>query len=160
MTTLRNTRNFNEAYAFPLWQDALPGPAPRTLAVVMRMSDCIDLLVLSEREESARLIPRVGDHVADALDALLSSCLLPDTSAIMVIHHLSSDVLASSQEQRSTAGSTDSIWVRSLHDLQRLVREDVGFLRASPLILQHTEVSGLIYDVSSRRLFPVTAGPL
>ena len=156
MTTVRNA---NEDYAFPLWQDSHPGPAPHTLAVMMRTGDCIDLLVLSDRDESARLIPQVGEHIADALDALLSSGLLLDTSAIMVIHHLAADMLTSSQEQRPGERSADSGRVSSLpcHDLQRWVREDVAFLRASPLLLQHTEVSGLIYDVRSRQLFPVTA---
>ena len=160
MTTFRHARNVNEAHAFSLWQDSLPGPAPRALAVLLRTGDCIDLLVLSDREESARLIPQVGEHVADALDALLSSGLLPDTSAIMVIHHLAADVPASVYEQGPGELSADSGWVRSLHDLQHSVREDVGFLRSSPLLLQRTEVGGLIYDLNSRQLFPVTPGQL
>ena len=160
MTTVRYARNANEEYVFPLLQDSLPGPAPHTLAVVMRTSDCIDLLVLSDREECARLIPQVGEQIGDALDALIGAGLLSDTSAIMVIHHLAADGLASSQEQGSRECPADSGWVRSLYDLQRSVREDVAFLRVSPLLLQHTEVSGLIYDVSSRRLFSVASSQL
>ena len=160
MTTVRHARNVNEEYVFPLLQDSLPGPAPRTLAVVMRTSDCIDLLVLSNRKEFARLIPQVGEHIGDALDALISAGLLSDTSAIMVIHHLVADVLASSQEQGSGECPADSGRVRSLYDLQRSVREDLAFLRISPLLLQHTEVSGLIYDVSSRQLISVAASQL
>ena len=160
MTTVRYARNATEEYIFPLLQDSLPGSAPRTLAVVIRMSDCIDLLVLSGREECARLIPQVGEHIGDALDALIDAGLLPDTSAIMVIHHLAADVLASRQEQGSGECPVDSGWVRSLYDLQQSVREDVAFLRVSPLLLQDTEVSGLIYDVSRRLLFSVAPSQL
>ena len=161
MTTVRRTRNVREASAFSLWQDSLPRPAPGRLAVVMRKGECTDLLVLSDGEEGARLLLNVGDHISDALGALSRCGLLPDTSAIMVIHHLAADRLASSQEERREECSADSGWLRSLsgHELQRSVREDVAFLRASPLIFQHIEVSGLIHDVSSGQLFLVTASP-
>lgn len=162
MTTVPHAPTIPEASAFPLWNASLPEPSTGKLVVVMRRDERIDLLVLSDQEKSARLLPNVGEQITDALGALVQSGYLPDTSAIMVIHQLATDVAASNSEENPAECSAASDLVRSYpcQNLQQSVREDMAFLRSSPHILNNTEVSGLMYHVSSRHLFPVTSSYL
>jgi carbonic anhydrase len=41
-------------------------------------------------------------------------------------------------------------------DLEQSVRDDIAVLRQSPLIPEHIEIVGFIYDVHSGKLLPVS----
>jgi carbonic anhydrase len=159
MAPIQIVRNESEAWDFAFQESNLPGPSDQKITVLMRTGNCIDLLVLSDIENHARMFPNVGTEPAQALDALIASGALPDTSAIMVIHHADCDLLPSRYEDRCRELSTHSgqAGILSRDDLERSVRDVVAFLMASPLIPKNTAITGLLYDVRSCSLSPVTS---
>jgi carbonic anhydrase len=52
------------------------------------------------------------------------------------------------------ADSTDMDFL-PFGDLERAVREDVEFLKSSPLIPDEIEIRGFVYDVTTRRMSEV-----
>ena len=52
--------------------------------------------------------------------------------------------------------NADNIDFLPFKDLEQSVRDDVTFLRNSPLIPKSIDISGFIYDVRSGKLLPVT----
>ena len=139
MTTVQNVHNANEEDEFILQQGLRSGPFARKIAVLMRISGQIDLLLLSDLQGHTRFIPNVGDHIADGLSALIGSGILPDASSIMVINH--------------TDASTNDFL--PIGNLEQSVRVDRAFLRASSLIPESIEITGFLYDVRTGKLLSV-----
>ncbi|GAC1663293.1 MAG: hypothetical protein NVS9B9_25050 [Ktedonobacteraceae bacterium] len=52
--------------------------------------------------------------------------------------------------------SADHIDFLPFRTLEQSVRDDVAFLRASPLIAKDIDISGFIYDVHDGKIRPVT----
>ncbi|HXZ06130.1 MAG TPA: hypothetical protein VEH81_14955 [Ktedonobacteraceae bacterium] len=159
MTTLQNATGANETLEFTLQQDRRPGLSNRKIAVLMRVGDRIDMLVLSDVQGHTRFIPNVGDRIVDELSALIGSGVLAETSSIIVIHHSDGATLASSDGNRIRDLPSDSIQAGSFHgsDLEQSIRNDIALLRASQQTLEDTEISGLIYDGRSCTLSLVTS---
>ena len=83
------------------------------------------------------------------------------TSAIAVVHHTDCGMLTFENEDvhakvREDLGADASeIDFMPFGDLEQSVRDDVEFLRQSPLIAEETEIRGFVYDVETRRLTEV-----
>jgi carbonic anhydrase len=50
----------------------------------------------------------------------------------------------------------DNIDFLPFKDVEQSVRDDVAFLRNSPLIPQSIDITGFVYDVKSGKLLPVS----
>ena len=79
-----------------------------------------------------------------------------------MIHHTDCGMLTFSNEdlhnkvKQELQADASHIDFLPFKDLEQSVRDDVAFLRESPLIPQNIAISGFIYDVKDGRLRPVT----
>jgi carbonic anhydrase len=79
----------------------------------------------------------------------------------MVIHHTDCGMLTFQNEdvhekvRQDLGADASEMDFMPFADLEASVRDDVEFLRASPLVADDTETRGFVYDVSSRRLSEV-----
>jgi carbonic anhydrase len=141
--------------------DLSPLPA-RKIAVLT----CMDARIVPARafgleEGDAHVIRNAGGLAKDGLRSLVLSQRLLGTNAIAVVHHTDCGMLTFQNEDVHTkvkedlgADSSD-IDFMPFSDLEQSVRDDVGFLRDSPLIADDSEIRGFVYDVSARRLTEV-----
>jgi carbonic anhydrase len=107
----------------------------------------------------AHVIRNAGGRASeDALRSLVISQRLLGTNEIVVIHHTDCGMLTFTNEQL-TAKIRQDLGVDTagrdflpFPDLEKSVRDDVAFLRGSPLIPKNIPISGAIYDVRSGKL--------
>jgi carbonic anhydrase len=128
---------------------------------------CMDARMVPARlfgleEGDAHVIRNAGGLAREGLRSLVISQRLLGTRAIAVVHHTDCGMLTFSNEdvyrkveEDLDADATD-IDFMPFGDLERSVRDDVEFLRQSPLIADETEIRGFVYDVETRRLGEVT----
>jgi len=140
----------------------LPMPPARHVAVVT----CMDARILPSRllglnEGDAHVIRNAGGRTQEALRSLVISQRLLGTNEVAVIHHTDCGMLTFSNEGLRArvkeelgvdAGSVDFL---PFIDVEESVREDVAFLRASPLIPGSIPIRGFVYDVRTGRLAEV-----
>ena len=107
----------------------------------------------------AHVIRNAGGRASeDAVRSLVISQRLLGTNEIVVIHHSDCGMLTFTNEQLAAKIESDlgvDVGQRDFlpfSDLEQSVRDDVAFLRSSPLIPQDVPISGAIYDVRSGRL--------
>jgi carbonic anhydrase len=118
--------------------------------------------VLGLREGEAHVIRNAGGRTPDALRSLVISQRLLGTDAIAVIQHTdcgmmkvrNDDLYAKIDEDLGVDAS--GIDFLPFERLEQNVRDDVAFLRDSPLIANGTEIRGFVYDVEARELTEVT----
>ena len=163
MTVVQEFLEANEAYASQFHKGDLPMPPARHVAVLTCMDARIDpARALGLEEGDAHVIRNAGGRAADALRSLVISEQLLGTTSIVVIHHTDCGMLTFRNEdlqakvKQDLHADADSIDFLPFSDLERSVRDDVAFLRNSPLIPQNIEISGFIYDVKSGKLTPVS----
>src|SRR5262249_12380952 len=95
------------------------------------------------------------------LRSLVISQRLLGTNAIVIIHHTDCGMATFTNEQladriqREVGADAHGRDFLPFVDLEQSVRDDVAFLRASPLIPSDIAISGAIYDVQSGRLAEV-----
>ena len=108
------------------------------------------------------MIRNAGGRTPEALRSLVISQRLLGTNAIAVIQHTGCGMLKFTNEDLyakvkedlgADAGAIDFL---PFSDLEENIREDVAFLRNSPLIADETEIRGFVYDVETRALTEVT----
>ena len=138
-------------------------PPKRHVAVLTCMDARIDpARALGLEEGDAHVIRNAGGRAADALRSLVISEQLLGTTEIVVIHHTDCGMLTFSNDDLRTKvkqelnANVDNIDFLPFKDLEQSVRDDVTFLRNSPLIPKSIDISGFIYDVRSGKLLPVT----
>ena len=158
----------NGHYAAGFAQGELAMPPARHLAIVTCMDARLEpLAFLGLRLGDAHVIRNAGGRVSeDALRSLVISERLLGTDAILVIHHTDCGMLTFTDEQlrdrvQDDLGSAAHAVASGMAflpftNLEASVRDDVAILAASPLIPSGIPVYGLIYDVSTGRLLPVT----
>jgi carbonic anhydrase len=118
--------------------------------------------ILGLKEGDAHVIRNAGGRTPDALRSLVISQQLLGTTAIAVIQHTKCGMRTFSNEElyakmeEELGADASGIDFLPFKDLERNVREDVEFLRTSPLISEGTEVRGFVYDVDTRTLEEVT----
>ncbi len=140
----------------------LPMPPARKVAVVT----CMDARILPGRvlglnEGDAHVIRNAGGRAQDALRSLVISQRLLGTQEVAVIHHtdcgmqtFSNDGLRQKikEDLHADAGDLDFL---PFADVERSVKDDVKFLRESPLIPEAIPVRGFVYDVRTGGLTEV-----
>jgi carbonic anhydrase len=154
----------NERYASALGEVATPAlPPSRRVAIVT----CMDARLLPARflgleEGEAHVIRNAGGRTPEALRSLVISQRLLGTNAVAVIQHTDCGMLTFKNEdlyakvKEDLGEDASHIDFLPFPDLEQNVREDVAFLRSSPLIPEEIEIRGFIYDVHTRRLTRVT----
>src|SRR6266496_1953434 len=154
----------NERYAADFNKGDVPMPPGRHIAVLTCMDARLDpAKALGLQEGDAHVIRNAGGRAADALRSLVISEQLLGTTEIVVIHHNDCGMLTFSngdlrkkvkQELHTEADHIDFL---PFKDLEQSVRDDVTFLRESPLIPKSIGISGFIYDVKTGKLHPVSS---
>ena len=164
MAVIDELLNANAAYAKGRPERQLPMPPARHVAVVT----CMDARILPSQilglaEGDAHVIRNAGGRARDALRSLVISQRLLGTTEVAVIHHtdcgmvtFTNDTLKAKVKQDLGADTGDLDFL-PFSDLDRSVRDDLAFLRASPLIPQSIPIRGFVYDVKTGRLREVAA---
>jgi carbonic anhydrase len=159
MSELDRLTRANEPYASSFEHGALPAAPGRRLAVVT----CMDARLLPSRflglrEGDAHVIRNAGGSAREALRSLVISQRLLGTQEVAIVKHTGCGMLTFSNEDlyakvREDLGADASgIDFEPFGSLEDAVREDVDFLRSSPLIGEDVAVRGFVYDVESGRL--------
>ena len=163
MTVIQEFLKANDAYASKFKKGDLPIPPARHVAVLTCMDARLDpARALGLEEGDAHVIRNAGGRAADALRSLIISEQLLGTTHIVVIHHTDCGMLTFRNEdlrkkvKQELHTDADSIDFLPFSNLEQSVRDDVAFLRNSPLIPKSVDISGFIYDVKSGKLLPVT----
>jgi carbonic anhydrase len=149
----------NEAFAANFDKGHLAAPPARRLAVVT----CMDSRIHPEKslglaDGDAHIIRNAGGRAQEALRSLVISQRLLGTNEIVVLHHTDCGmVLFTNQQLADRIQAELGVDVQGMDflpfsDLEQSVRDDVAFLRASPLIPKDIPISGAIYDVETGRL--------
>jgi carbonic anhydrase len=153
----------NDHYASALGEVSTPAlPPTRKVAIVT----CMDARLLPARflglqEGDAHVIRNAGGRTPEALRSLVISQRLLGTDAIAVIQHTDCGMLTFSNEdlyskvKEDLGADATRIDFLPFGDLEQNVRDDVAFLRNSPLIADDIEIRGFVYDVGTRRLSEV-----
>lgn len=163
MTVVQEFLQANEAYATNFQKGALPMPPARKVAILTCMDARIDpARALGLEEGDAHVIRNAGGRAADALRSLIISEQLLGTETIVIIHHVDCGMLTFTNEhlhkkiKHDLHTNADHIAFLPFTDLEQSVRDDIAFLRSSPLIPAQIEIVGFIYDVKSGKLLPVS----
>ncbi|HUL69254.1 MAG TPA: carbonic anhydrase [Gemmatimonadales bacterium] len=142
----------------------LPMPPARKVAVVT----CMDARILPGRvlgleEGDAHVIRNAGGRAKDALRSLVISQRLLGTQEVAVIHHTDCGMLTFSNDdlRRKIRDDlhTDAADIDFLPfpEVEQSVRDDVKFLKDSPLIPDAVPIRGFVYDVRTGALTEVKA---
>jgi carbonic anhydrase len=155
---LRENERFQEAFD----RSALTAAPLTGLAIVTCMDARIDVEdALGIRVGDAHIIRNAGALATDdVIRSLIVSQQLLGTREIIVVAHTKCGLHGADESvlreriEISTGSSTD-MGFGAFEDLEAMVREQVELLRDEPVLLD-TEVRGLIYEVETGRLRPVT----
>jgi carbonic anhydrase len=144
----------NRGYAARFEKGHLPLPPARKVAIVTCMDARIDpAKALGLQEGDAHVIRNAGGRAHEALRSLVISQRLLGTREVVVIHHTDCGMLTFTDDELRAKVRTEldadatNIAFLPFRDLDQSVRDDVAFLRASPLIPGDVPVRGFVYDV-------------
>jgi carbonic anhydrase len=153
----------NESYASGFTKGDLPMPPAKGTIVVT----CMDARLIPNRflgleEGDAHVIRNAGGRVQDALRSILISQRLLGTNEVLVIHHTDCGMLTFKNEdlyakvQEDLGADASDIDFLPFPDLDQSVRDDVEFLKSSPLVPDNISIRGFVYDVKSGRMSEVS----
>jgi carbonic anhydrase len=144
----------NERYAARFDKGDLPLPPARRVAIVTCMDARLDpAKALGLSEGDAHVIRNAGGRAHEALRSLVISQRLLGTREVVVIHHTDCGMLTFTDDELRTKVredlGTDASHIAFLpfRSLDESVRQDVAYLRASPLIPADVPIRGFVYDV-------------
>jgi carbonic anhydrase len=149
----------NEAYAGNFTKGDLPLPPARKVAVVACMdARLIPTRVLGLDEGDAHVIRNAGGLAKDALRSLIISEQLLGTREIVILHHTDCGMLTFKNEdvyakvEEALGADASGIDFLPFPDLDQSVRDDIQFLKDSPLIPDDVSIRGFVYDVKTGRV--------
>jgi carbonic anhydrase len=152
----------NHTYAANFHKGDLPLPPARQVAVLACMDARLDpARILGLEEGDAHVIRNAGGRAADALRSLVISEQLLGTKTIAIIHHTDCGMLTFTNAdihqkiKQDLHADADHIAFLPFSDLEQSVRDDIAFLKASPLIPESIEIKGFVYDVHTGQLHEV-----
>jgi carbonic anhydrase len=128
---------------------------------------CMDARLLPSRifglgEGDAHIIRNAGGSARDALRSLVISQRLLGTSEVAIVKHTDCGMLTFRNEdlyakvKEDLGADASDIDFLPFSSLEDAVREDVAFLRSSPLIGDDVVVRGFVYDVGTGRVSEVS----
>ncbi|MGH2858936.1 MAG: beta-class carbonic anhydrase [Solirubrobacteraceae bacterium] len=151
----------NATYAESFDQGDLPMPPGKHVAIIT----CMDARVVPEKalgfkEGDVHVIRNAGGRPHDALRSLVVSQRLLGTTEVMVIHHTDCGMLSFVNQDlhakiKQDLGVDDSEDYLPFGDVEQSVRDDVNWLRDSPLVAGDVSVRGFVFDVKTGRLSEV-----
>jgi carbonic anhydrase len=154
----------NESYAsgFSKGDLAMP-PAKHTTVITCMDARLVPSRLLGLEEGDAHVIRNAGGVVTDdEIRSLAISQRLLGTDEVLVIHHTDCGMLTFKNEDlyakvREDLGADASdIDFLPFPDLEQSVRDDVQYLKDSPLVPDDVSIRGFIYDVKSGKVTEVS----
>ncbi|KAG8925691.1 hypothetical protein FRC01_009826 [Tulasnella sp. 417] len=163
----------NEGYVKSFGAKAsLALPPARKVVIITCMDARIDPAAsLGLKEGDAHVIRNAGGRAQEALRSVIISQQLLGTREVVLFHHtdcgmltFKDDVLRAKLKEsvkadvRDAVGPTvDQISFLPFPDLEQSIKEDVAYLKGSPLLLEETKskITGWIYDVYSGKVTQV-----
>ncbi|KAI0045951.1 carbonic anhydrase [Auriscalpium vulgare] len=140
-------------------------PPARQLIVVTCMDARLDPAAhLGLKEGDAHVIRNAGGAVADALRSIVISQRLLGTREIAIFKHtgcgmltfttqqLRDKVVAEQPGDAEVASQVSQIHFHEFPELEGAVKSDVAWLKANPLVLKETTISGWIYEVETGKI--------
>ncbi len=162
MSVVQEFLEANQRYASQFQKGDLPLPPGRKVAVLACMDARLDpARILGLEEGDAHVIRNAGGRAADALRSLIISEQLLGTQTIVILHHTDCGMLTFTNDQihqkikQELLADSDHIAFLPFSDLDQSVRDDIAFLRSSPLIPEQIEIVGFVYDVKTGKLHKV-----
>lgn len=163
MTAFDDLLDANRAYAETFDLGGFDGVARSGVAVVTCMDSRIDpLRMIGLSAGDAKILRNPGGRVTDqVLVALVLGATLLKVDRVLVIEHTRCAMASSSEEElRARVGSevgTDASWMSLgvIDDQESALKADVAKVRSHPLISDHVEVGGFLYDVDTGLLSQV-----
>lgn len=139
------------------------GVAHAGVAVVTCMDSRIDPLgMLGLKPGDAKILRNPGGRVTDAaMIALVLGVHLLQVSRILIVEHtrcaMATGTESEIRRRLSDASGSDASWmsIGVITDQAASIRDDVGKVRAHPLIDAGIAVGGFLYDVDTGLLDPV-----
>src|SRR3954452_13521292 len=142
----------NESYAASFDQGDLPLPPAKRVAVVA----CMDARLIPTRalgldDGDAHVIRNAGGLARDALRSLVISQQLLGTREVVILHHTDCGMLTFQNEDlyERLGAEAREIDFQPFSDLDESVRNDIRFLKDSPLIPDDVSIRGFVYDVKT-----------
>jgi carbonic anhydrase len=153
----------NERYAARFNKGDLPLPPSRRVAIVTCMDARLDpAKALGLSEGDAHVIRNAGGRAHEALRSLVISQRLLGTREVAVIHHTDCGMLTFTDDELRAkvhdelGADANHIAFLPFKDVDESVRQDVAYLRASPLIPDHVPIRGFVYDVRTGAVHEVS----
>ncbi|EIM83401.1 carbonic anhydrase [Stereum hirsutum FP-91666 SS1] len=144
---------------------SLPLPPGKKLIVVTCMDSRIDVMShLGLKEGDAHIIRNAGGVAIDAIRSIIISQRLLGTREIAIFHHtgcgmvtfktpqLREIVASSAPEDKEVAKRLENIDFHEFDDVEESTKDDVKFLKAHPLLLKETTVTGWVYEVETGKI--------
>lgn len=133
------------------------GVARAGVAMVTCMDSRIDpLRMLGLAPGDAKILRNPGGRVTDqALVALVLGVNLLNVERVLVVQHTQCAMATSSEEELrrkiSEASGSDAGWMSlgTIEDHEQSLHDEVGKVRAHPLISDAVKVGGFLYDVDT-----------
>src|SRR5881392_375599 len=152
----------NEGYAAGFSKGDVPMPPGKKAVVLTRMdARLLPSRFLGLEEGDAHVIRNSGGRAQDALRSVVISQRLLGTNEILVIHHSDCGMLTFKNEdlyakvQQDLGADASDIDFLPFPDLEQSVRDDVRFLKESPLVPDDVSIRGFVYDVKSGKVTEV-----
>ena len=153
----------NGSYAATFDKGDLPMPPGKRVTVVTCMdARLVPTSALGLEEGDAHVIRNAGGRAQDALRSIVISQRLLGTNEVLVIHHTDCGMLTFKNEdlyakvQEDLGADASDIDFLPFPDLEQSVRDDVRFLKDSPLVPDDVSVRGFVYDVKTGKVSEVS----
>ena len=153
----------NEGYAAGFTKGDLPIPPGRKVAVVACMdARLIPSRILGLEEGDAHVIRNAGGLARDALRSLVISQQLLGTNEVVILQHTECGMVTFQNEdvyakvKDSLGADASGIDFMPFPDLEQSIRDDIKFLKDSPLIADDVSVRGFLYDVKTGKITEVS----